>query len=595
MTPTVQVPACVFVTVLLLGGPASMTAQDRPRAIRRSDVVFMYDNPKLYETYGCTALGWAGRADAGHIARAHAKGVRQFSCSVGFLTEFRRVIDFSDDYLDAACRNFAGKPFIVPWLWDHKHKGQPAWWWCTNSPLYRKYLDARLVEVMKAKPDGLHIDDYRGTSGCVTWLSGCFCRHCLAGFRKYLAEHVAKDKLTALGIKDLGSFDYRKFLLARGVTPADYKKRRSRLPLAKEFHHFHVMAATQVVAEYYRRAKALRGAELSLSVNSGLGDPQAIVIAPHLSYFCCEVGHGAATRRVPDGPVSIYKLADGLNRPVASTASGHDWAFIAENKLPGLVRTWTALSYAFGHTLMAPHRQWCYTKAKGTHWYAGPTEAYAPLHRFIRTNAALLDDYEAVAPVAVIYDNAARRAGRGRIRVICTDLARANVPFRVLVAGDDWLAYRLKATDLAGARAVVAPKGVQLNGDQGKLLDRAAQQGKLVPWPDKAALEKLIGTPVAVKGAKGVWAVPRAVPGDQSRPVVIHLLNRNYDKDADAMVVQKNLTLRLSRDLFAGRKFTAATAHAPKAKPVKLTVASDAKTTTIAIPSLELWTMIELK
>ena len=46
--------------------------------------------------------------------------------SVGFLTEFRGMIDFSDDFLDAACRNFAGEPFIVPWLWDHKHKGQPA-------------------------------------------------------------------------------------------------------------------------------------------------------------------------------------------------------------------------------------------------------------------------------------------------------------------------------------------------------------------------------------------------------------------------------------------------------------------------------------
>ena len=100
------------------------------RAIQHSDVVFMYDNPALYETYGCTVVGWAGRADAQHIAAAHAKGVRLFSASVGFRTEFSRVIDFSDGFLDAACRNFAGEPFVVPWLWDHKHKGQPAWWWC---------------------------------------------------------------------------------------------------------------------------------------------------------------------------------------------------------------------------------------------------------------------------------------------------------------------------------------------------------------------------------------------------------------------------------------------------------------------------------
>ena len=110
-----------------------------PRAIRHADVVFMYDNPAIYEAYGCTVLGWAGGASAGHIEEAHAKGVRLFSTSVGFLTEFSRVIDFCPDCLAAACRNYEGQTFVVPWLWDHKHKGQPAWWWCTNSPAYREY------------------------------------------------------------------------------------------------------------------------------------------------------------------------------------------------------------------------------------------------------------------------------------------------------------------------------------------------------------------------------------------------------------------------------------------------------------------------
>ncbi|NQT54120.1 hypothetical protein HQ576_18840 [bacterium] len=351
---------------------AAETSAERPRAIRRSDVVFMYDNPKMYEPYGCTVMGWAGRNNAKHIEAAHAKGVRWFSCSVGFLTEFKGAIDFSDDFLDEACRNFEGKPFLVPWLWDHKHKGHPAYWWCTNSPLYRQYLFHRLEQTMKNGPDGLHIDDYRGTSGSITWLSGGFCRHCMAAFRSYLKEHVPEERLRKLGIETLDTFDYRQFLLDRGVTPADYNKRRSRLPLASEFHHFHVMANNAFVAEYRRRAESLRGKPVSLSVNSGLSNPHALVIAPELSYFCCEVHHGAAKRQPATHPITIYKLADGLDRPVTSTASGQDWAFVHEHKTYGLVRSWAALSYAFGHTLMAPHRQWCYTKEKGTHWTEAP-------------------------------------------------------------------------------------------------------------------------------------------------------------------------------------------------------------------------------
>jgi hypothetical protein len=472
-----------FITFLLvtavLGGTRSMAAEQgkastgtkpRARAIRRSDVVFMYDNPKMYEPYGCTVMGWGGWANAKRIELAHSKGVRLFSCSVGFRTEFRRVIDFSDDFRDAACRNFEGKPFIVPWLWDHKYKGRPAYWWCTNSPLYRRYLESRLVEVMKAKPDGLHIDDYTGTAGCVTWLAGCFCPHCMAAFRDYLAKHAPKEKLAKLGITDLAKFDYRQFLLGRGVKPADYKKRRARLPLAPEFYHFQVMTNNEFVARYRKRAEEIRGKRLNLSVNSGLSSPHSLVIAPHLSNFCCEVGQQASQRRPPAHPVYIYKLADGLDRPVASTAGGRDWAFVHEHKVYGLVRTWVALSYAFGHTFMAPHRQWCYTKEKGTHWTNGPTKEYAYLYRFVRQQARLLDRYEAVAPVAVVYSNTANRKGGGRIGGICTALAQANMPFTVVIAGDDWLDYRLSRAQLARFKAVVVPKGAGLDAQQQKLI-----------------------------------------------------------------------------------------------------------------------------
>ena len=577
-------------------GVMQAAGQDGPRWLRRSDVVFMYDNPKLYEAYGCSVLGWAGRADAEHIRRAHEAGVRRFSSSVGFLTEFRSVIDFSDDHLDAACRNFAGEPFIVPWLWDHKHKGKPAYWWCTNSPLYRKYLAGRLEQVIAAKPDGLHIDDYRGASGSITWHpAGGFCRHCLAAFRTYLAENVAKEKLAELGIKDIGTFDYRKFLLARGVKPEEYTRRRGQLPLAAEFYHFHVMAATRFVGDYHKRAQQLAGRPVGLSVNSGMTNPQALAIAPHLSNFCCEVRHDASRCVPPTHPVYVYKLADGLGRPVAATASGQDWAYIAQHKLYGLVRTWTAMSYAFGHNFMAPHRQWCYTEEKGTHWSDGPAEQYAWPYLFARSQQRLLDGYEALARVAVIYDNRANRAGKGKAEPICEALAVLNVPFEILIAGDDWLPdYRLQRGPLARAHTVVVPEGLALDPPQRKLIDRAAAAGKLVLWPEEKKLAQLVGRPVVVEGAQNVWALPRAIPGDRSKPVVVHLLNRNYDAQRDAAVVQKNVTVRLARDLVGGRSFTKAVAHAPKAPPVALRVGSADGYLSVTLPQLGLWAIVEL-
>ncbi|MFH1922153.1 MAG: hypothetical protein ABIP48_20005, partial [Planctomycetota bacterium] len=475
-----------------------------------------------------------------------------------------------------------------------EYKGHPFYWWCTNSPLFRAYLESRLASVMKAAPDGLHIDDYTGTAGTVTWLSGCFCRHCTAGFRKYLAKNVSKEKLSELGITELDTFDYRQFLLDRGVTPEDYQRRRASLPLGAEFHDFHVKTNNAFVAQYRRRAEEIRGKPLTLCVNSGLSSPQNLVIAPHLSYFCCEVPHNAAARAAAQHPIYVYKLADGLDRPVTSTASGQDWAYVNEHSSPGLVRTWIALSYAHGHTLMAPHRQWCYNKEKGTHWYTGPTGEYAYVYQFVRQNARLLDDYEALCPVAVVYDNAARRKGKGNIEPIAVALAEKNVPFTVVVAGDDWLDYRLDGERLARFEAVVATQDLAMDEPQRKLIDQAEADGRLVVWPDPERLEKLVPAPVVVEGSEHVGVVPRAIPGNKAAPVVIHLLNRQYDGRNDTMVPQKNFTLRLGHDLLGKRSFTKATLHAPNEAPVAIPLNSDQDQTAIAVPELKLWTILEL-
>ncbi len=563
--------------------------------IRRSDVVFMYDNPKMYEPYGCTVLGWDGRADRAHIDAAHAHGVRLFTVSIGFLTEFQRMLDFDADFLDAAARDFSGEPFVVPWLWDHKHKGQPAWWWCTNSPLYRRYLESRLKQDMATGPDGLHIDDYRGSSGAVTWLSACFCRHCMAGFRQYLAEQVDPAELRKLGITDLEHFDYRQFLLDRGITAQQYQEQRWRLPLADAFLDFHVTANTKYIGEYRRLAEQLRGRQLTLSVNSGLSDAQALAIAPQLTYFCCEVSHDAASLAPATHPIYIYKLGEGLQRPITSTAAGQDWAFMAEQHKPCLVRTWIALSYALGSNLMAPHRQWCYTEQKGTHWYDGPVHEYAFMYQFVRQQVALLDGYESLAPVAVVYDNAAQRRYQGRIEPICIELARRNVPFRIVVAGDAWLDYRLTAEQLDGFRAViVSPDNRWLDHEQAALLEAVDSAGRLVVWPDDDTLARLVPEPITVSGSDKVLVLPRAVPGDAAAPVVLHLLNQDYDGQRDAMRPQRALTIRIRRDLLPDRPFPTATWHAPQQDAAALAVRTDAAHVEIDVPELTLWGMVEL-
>jgi len=289
------------------------------------------------------------------------------------------------------------------------------------------------------------------------------------------------------------------------------------------------------------------------------------------------------------------KLADGLGRPVASTASGHDWAYVAEHKLTGLVRTWSALSYVYGHNFMAPHRQWCYTQQKGTHWANFPTQQTAGPYRFVRRCARLLDGYEAVAPVAVVYDHAARRRGKANIEPIVAALAERNLPFTVVVAGDDWLEYRLSAEQLAPFRAVVAPKDLAMDAGQRAAIDRVAADGRLVTWPDDDRLGELVPPPIVLGEGSGQLAVvPRAIPGDAAAPVAVHLLNLRYDGERDAMLPRSDLSVALRRDLFSGRQLTRATLHAPGKEPSPLSITSDGDLLRITVPELGLWAIVEL-
>ena len=554
------------------------------RALNRSDVVFFIDDPAQYEAYGCTAVGWGARPDAAHIQEAHAAGVRHLAASVPFRTGFAGVIDYTDGFLDAACRDFSGAPFAVPWLWDHTHKDQPIWWGCTNSPLYREWLDGYLVKRMAVSPDGLHIDDYTGTAGAVTWLSACFCEHCMAAFREYLKTHVSEAALAELGITDFDAFDYRKFLLDRGVKPEEYKAKRASLPLADAFLDFQAHAVTDYVRAFHARACELRGERVTLSVNSGLSSPMSLMIAPYVDYFCCEVGHESAKGAWPAHPVYIYKLADALDRPVAAMASGQDHAFIAEHECEELLRTWIVTAYSHGQAFTPPTNLWCYTKEKGTHWYKGPAAEYAWMYQFIRANAALFDGYDALAPVAVVYDNAARRAGAGDTEGICAKLERANVPFALVVAGDDWLDYRLTEDKLARFETLlVAEAPEHMDAEQRAVLE---QSGRMRVFED-AVLTEL--PRVTVENGADVAVVLRVKPGDPNAPVVCHVHSRRYDADADHVVPQDKVAIHVPRALLPERAYIEAVVHAPNAEDLHLPVETTDAEIVLRFPQVGLW------
>ena len=373
-------------------------AESPPPTLKHSEVVFMSAaDEAAYKAYGATFVGWGGADTAEKVKMHHDLGLR-CTGSMWCLTAGAKNLYENAELHDAVAKDIEGKPIEVPWLFDHTYKEQKTWFGCTNHPAFREHCRREVRRVMAGGADGLHVDDHLGVAQSATGFGGGLCDYCIAAFREYLKTSATPEELAKAGVTDLEKFDYRDLIRKYATTRADYMKVRSKIPLMEQFKSFHLQAAADFVRELGQVAAQAAGHPVLLSANTGLPDKRHAVVVPYLTHMICEVNFNAsaATAKI-DGALAAFAMARDLGKPMACCSSGHDNAFVKANQAEDLMRFWIALTYAHGQRFMAPHptKQWCFTNELGTHWYAAPIEAYAPLYRFIKASAEWFDGFEA--------------------------------------------------------------------------------------------------------------------------------------------------------------------------------------------------------
>jgi hypothetical protein len=278
-------------------------------------------------------------------------------------------------------------------------------------------------------------------------------------------------------------------------------------------------------------------------------------------------------------------MADAMGRPLAATASGQDWAFVKEHGRSGLVRGWIAAAYAAGHGLMAPHRQWCYTEEKGTHWYEGPREAYAPLYRFVRENRALLDGYEAWAEAGLVMPHRSFVADRERWIGMGEALAAAGVPYRIVIGGDEVVDRPIEPRDLQGLRVLLSPAPEDLLP-----ADRAVVEAAALPVRRLATVGEAIAasrTVAAVEGDLPLRLLPRVGPGG----AIVHVLGRAYDSRQDTVGTVRDVSLRIDLEALGVAGCRRARVVAPGSAAVEVPVEGGR----VRLASVGLWALVHLE
>jgi hypothetical protein len=503
--------------------------------------------------------------------------------SVDFLVDFRGFMDFQPEgFMDAVCVDLDGSPIRVPWLWDHEYKGVPFYWGCTNNPVYQAYLRDQTERVCTAPIDGLHIDDYSGTSHCSEYRGGCFCDYCVQGFHEYLASSFSEPQLRELGILSIDRFNYRDFLRSSGIGADDFRTDRRKCPLGNEFQDYQNSMMEERIRETYEYAEKLRGIPLLRSVNSSASSPRTILPSPVIDYFCGEVPHHASNAEISTDPVFVYRMVEALGRSQTATASGQDWAWVKANEKPGLVRTWIAQAYAFGSVFMVPHRQWCFTQELGTHWWIGKPEDFAYLYRFVREQNQLLDGYRSLSNIALVYTN----SNYTKTRKVARELTESGIPYSIIVAEEELChdspvdRYEILITGIDPIPQVFAQK----------------LTGKVVSGSDlNETLSRQVD--VIVDGSERTYVSLRYDPISEGKPVVCHLLNQNYSFDADD-VTPVSVRVSVSKSLLkkAGKPIVRyGVIHTPGRSPIEIEVTDRGDMISFQVDQLGLWCIVSIQ
>lgn len=600
------------------GGPAGHTIAAATSMFKRSHIPMWCDGPDDYRSYNVDVLmqdmNLVVEADVPpwreFVAARHAAG--QLVCAeMRPLTHMGRMLEWAMNdagMQEAVCRDLDLQPIPISWMKEHPYQGRVPPFYCSNHPRYREFLRQQIRMFVQTGADAVMVDD-GGGSPFVSYRGGCFCRHCVDGFRAYLSNKYPAARLREQGVENPATFDYRRFALQRAGDLASYKKlvAQGQMPFSRDLARFLRESDVELFRELQALASRLSGRHIPMGWDNVDCGGQYAPYYPFWDAFFSEItyqnfhGGGKGPANVlPLGLVVAHKLTDALGKWYTPTPGPRSWQAIMEGNLTGLLRQWIAFTYANGGAMRYPRKGWVFSEA--TPWYFPPQAEFEPLYAFIRQNRGLFDDYEAVEQVGVLFTQTTGGFGvayYSGLKQVCASLVTQQIPFGFALAGDEQLANRLTGGEAARFEVMLIPEPIRLIDGQQAIVERWKAEGKAIaiaPGDDvRAKIGDRVKSFAALEGASDVWLFPRVAPGAGKAPVVCHLVTSKYDAKANQTTAQTNVRVRLSAALWGRSPARRVTYHAINRAPRELPFESVGSAIRVTVPEVNLWGILKVE
>ena len=167
---------------------------------------------------------------------------------------------------------------------------------CLNNPVYQENVRKRVREAAAAGCKGLHVDCANGVMGVFGRHGGCYCEHCMEGFKKSLVQKYSRSQLSEAGIDDIDTWDFAaEVKRAAGTKEQLVKMTRNgqierQIPLFRDYRAFLRRSYIDWLEELGRLTKQLGGPDSGVSINHGRVEPW-LTVSSFADFFTCEVRH----------------------------------------------------------------------------------------------------------------------------------------------------------------------------------------------------------------------------------------------------------------------------------------------------------------
>lgn len=521
----------------------------------------------------------------------------------------------ADLWEEVASRDLEGRPLHAHWVevggGVADPDGQQCYYADRNNPVWREYLKAIVKAQIDAGAPGVQLDESDTPLGAMRY-GGCFCKDCVGQFRDYLIALPESQRPAELIDVDLDSFDYRSWLVDLGHKASENPQG---LPLYDHYLRSLVLMLPKTFAEIARFAKSYAaevGREVRVSGNFYDCAPYYDAVIDDVDVLITEM-HQTGYQQP-----WYFRHGVGMARGKPVVVVENPYGGITEQLLGQLrlgrahdrFRLTIYEASAMGANMALPYGSWLGTEVRDSYW--APEQLNVETGQFLKSIDPLISE-KSMHTTAVAYSVAGmlpvtintirfgdsnrwfapieREQPPASYWETIEALSRAGKTYDVLMFPDEEMrATDLGVRDLDRYSTLVLPDLWAISPAQHSLvLDYLETGGRVVVHgaygdelsrSDRDAVLQHAGTTV-VDGVEEIAAhtvdVIEAELGEQAAIAVhalsdgssaVHLVNYDYDKDADQVRPRHAVTIGIHADATLHK----AVVHRPGKEPVEFPV-----------------------